>query len=367
MSGGSPAGARPEHAVVHADLLRALTVDSFTGVGLPGDDAAAIADVLVYADLRALDAHGIHRIPAYMERVRRGLAGGTQDLVEVAGRGASRRVDAGFALGPAGATRATDLAVALAAEHGVGLVALGRSTHFGAAGYYVSRMARGGMVGIVTSNGPRGVAPAGAAEAFLGTNPLAIGIPLGARGEFVLDMSTSAIPRERIRQAASAGAALPPDVAIDAAGEPTTDPRSALEGSVLPMAGPKGSGLGLAILLLAGLLCDAEFDDEIGSMERDFDRPQDVGQVFVAIDPEALTPRERAARRLEALVDRFHGLRPAGEDRVAFPGERSEQRARMRLAKGVPVPRERLSRIAQACDAAGLHAVADRARGLAVD
>ncbi|MGQ0574878.1 MAG: Ldh family oxidoreductase [Pseudonocardia sp.] len=346
------------------DLERAVAA-CFAGFGVPGDDAGRVAQVLVYADLRGLTGHGVYRAPAYLERVRRGLAGGTGAMTEVGGIGAVRRVDAGNALGPAAATRAVDLAVSLAGQHGIGLVALRRSTHLGAAGFYVQRAARAGMVAIVTSNGPRAVAPHGAAEAFLGTNPIAVGMPLGRHGELVLDMSTAAMPREQIRIAAAAGTPIPPGMAVDQAGRPTTDAALAMAGSVLPVGGVKGSGLSLVVTLLAGLVCDAEFDDEIGSMYTDFDRPQNLGQVFLVLDPGALGPRAPALARVEAMVDRLHALRVAeGADGVYFSGERGSARAAAGRAAGIPLRPAVLEALALACDAQDLIAEAATVRAL---
>lgn len=350
---------------VDATALERAVAACFAGFGVPADDAALVAEVLVYADLRGLAGHGVYRAPAYLERVRRGLAGGTGGWTEIGGIGAVRRIDAANALGPAAATKAVDLATALARDHGVGLVALRRSTHLGAAGFYVQRAAATGMVAIVTSNGPKAVAPHGAAEAFLGTNPIAVGMPLGRHGQLVLDMSTSAMPREQIRIAANAGRSIPPGMAVDAAGRPTTDAATAMAGSVLPFGGVKGSGLSLVVTLLAGLLCDAEFDDEIGSMYSDFDRPQNLGQVFIVIDPGLLGPRERALARVEELVDRLHALRVAeGAEGVWFSGERGTERARRRRSEGIPLRPAVLEELAAACAKQGLDAEAAAVRAL---
>ncbi|MGH3615915.1 MAG: Ldh family oxidoreductase [Pseudonocardia sp.] len=350
---------------VPADELERVVSECFEGFGVPAGDAAAVGQALVYADLRGLSAHGVYRAPAYLERVRRGLAGGTTAMVEVGGHGAVRRLDAGDALGPAAAVWATDLAMSLAAAHGIGLVSLRRSTHLGAAGFYAQRAARADMVAIVCSNGPKAVAPHGAAEPFLGTNPLAFGVPLGRHGEFVLDMSTSAMPREQIRIAAAAGRSLPPGMAIDHAGRPTTDAVAAMAGSVLPVGGVKGSGLSFVVALLAGLLCDADFDDEIGSMYTDFDRPQNLGQVFIVVDPALLGPREHTRTRVEALVDRLHDLRVAeGADGVYFSGELGARRAQRRRAEGIPVRRDVLEQLAGACEENGLADQAAHVRSL---
>lgn len=345
--------------------LEGLVADCFTGLGLPARDAAAVARVLVYADLRGLAAHGVYRVPAYLERVVRGLAGGTPDELPTSGSGAVRRVDAAHALGPAVAERATDLAIELGREFGIGLVAVHRSTHFGAAGYYVRRVAEQGLVGVVTSNGPRVVAPHGAAEPFLGTNPLAVGVPLGRHGAFVHDMATGA-SRAKIRRAADAGAAIEHGLALDADGLPTTDAAAALLGSVLPVGGAQGSGLALAVALLAGAVAGAEFDDEIAPTYGALDRPQDLGQLVVVLDPASLgLDVDDTRRRTEGFVDRLHGLRPRPGQSVRFSGEAAAERAARAEAEGVEVAAAELERIAAACEAHGLPAPAARARELA--
>lgn len=356
-------GGRSRLAVEH---LHRLVVETFTGAGVPAPDAESVATVLLYADLRGIESHGIHRVPAYLRRVRAGLAGGSDRMVQVGGSRASRRYDAGHALGPAAAIRATDLATDLAATHGIGLVSLGRSTHFGAAGCYATRVACRGMVGIVLSNGPSAVAPHGAAVPMLGTNPLAIGIPLGRHGEFVLDMSTAAVARERMRIAATEGELLEPGTAIDADGHPTLDPLAALGGSVLPVGGPKGSGLGLAITLLTVLFGGGDIDDEIGSMYTDFDRPQNLGQLFIALNPAHTNPGADPTARLATVIDRLHTLRPLVDGvPVRYSGERAADCARERRAAGIPVDPHTLRRIADACTESGLPGTAEHWLALA--
>jgi len=154
-------------------------------------------------------------------------------------------------------------------------------------------------------------------------------------------------------------------MAVDNAGRPTADAVAAMAGSVLPVGGPKGSGLSLMVSLLAALVCDAEPDDEIGSMYTDLDRPQNLGQVFVVFDPGLLGPCEHAITRAEELVDRLHALRVAeGVDGVYFPGERGAERARQRRVDGIPLPPAVLTALAAACEGRGLAAEAAAVRAL---
>ncbi|MEJ7716990.1 MAG: Ldh family oxidoreductase [Thermoleophilaceae bacterium] len=206
---------------------------------MSGGDASAMAEVLVDANLRGVESHGFQRVPTYMGRVSAGLAGAATRS-RCASGGADARIDAADALGPIGATRATDAAIELAREHGIGLVALGNSGHFGAAGYYARRVAGEGLIALVTTNGPGTMAPHGAAEPFVGTSALAIAVPLGRHEPFCLDMSASVVARGKVMRAEAQGTQLEPGIAIDADGRPTLDPAAALAGSVLPLGGPQG-------------------------------------------------------------------------------------------------------------------------------
>jgi LDH2 family malate/lactate/ureidoglycolate dehydrogenase len=350
---------RPGVVVLTASDLDALLRRSFRGVGLAEADADAVSEVLVDANLRGIDSHGIERAPIYMHRVHTGLAGGTDRMSIRADTGAMLWVDAGQALGPAAALRATDLAVERARTHGIALVSVGRSTHFGHAGFYARRGAAQGLLAVIASNAPASMAPHGAATAFLGANPLAVGAPIGRHGEYVLDMSTSVVARGRIRRAGNLGAVIPEGLALDADGRSTTDPAAALAGSVLPVGGPKGSGLALAVSLLTAFLADADFDDEMGSMYSDFSRPQNIGHVILMIDPGRLTDTERASARAEAMIDRLHALLPAeGAEDVRAAGEQSDRYARERLAAGIPIATEEIEALAASCSACGVADVA---------
>jgi LDH2 family malate/lactate/ureidoglycolate dehydrogenase len=361
MSRGGPS-VDEEDLLIDAEGLASLSRECFERLGVPAQDARAVTDVLIDANLHGVPSHGFQRVPIYMRRVHAGLAGGSERLSVVSESGALCRMDAHHALGPAASVKAVDRSLALAREFGVGLVAIGRSTHFGPAGYYARRAAHAGFVSVVMSNAVKRMAPYGAADAFLGTNPLAIAIPLADHDPFVLDMSTSIAAQGRITRAKLLEEPIPEGLALGPDGQPTTDPASALAGSLLPLGGPKGSGLALAISLLAVLLAGADPDDEMGSMYKDFDRPQDSGHIFIAIEGSRLGGAER---RLDEAIERLGALRPvAGCSQVEYPGQAGARLARARLRDGVPIRPAELLDAAQTCDALGLHDLSDRALAL---
>jgi LDH2 family malate/lactate/ureidoglycolate dehydrogenase len=350
---------------VSADELEGLIRACFSGLGLSADDCQVVAEALLYANLRGIDSHGVDRVPVYMRRVHSGLAGGSEKLTVVAQRGALCRIDAAHALGPPAAARAMDAALDIAAELGVGLVALGNATNFGAAGYYALRAVERGMVAIVAGNAPKMMAPHGAREPFLGSNPLAIGIPMGEDDGFLLDMSSTVAARGKLRRAQALGRQIEPGLALDAEGQPTTDPAAALAGVLLPFAGPKGSGLALAITLLGMLLAGADADDEVASIYKDQSRPQNLGQLFVAVDPWAVSDRDEGLAQLRGVADRLHALAPdlrSGPPRYA--GEGAASRAREAQASGITLEVSDLRAVCRACKECGLDEVARQAEGL---
>jgi len=340
--------------------------DCFGQAGLEAADAESIASVLVDANLRGHDSHGVGRVPAYLRRVASGASGGGERLGEPTGEGPLWRLDAGATLGPLAAMRGTELATELAADHGIGLVAVGNSSHFGAAGLYARRLAERQLIGLVTTNGPANMAPHGSSEPFLGTNAFAIAVPLADGEQFVLDASCSITARGKIIRSRELGQALEPGLALDRDGKPTEDPAAALAGVVLPFAGPKGSGIALAISLAVGVLAGASFDHEAGSMYGADSGPQDIGHLFLAIDPWRLADQDVVRERIERLIEQLHGLRPlAGHEGVLYPGERGASERRSRLGSGIPLAAEELAAIAAVCDELGYADPAARARSLA--
>jgi LDH2 family malate/lactate/ureidoglycolate dehydrogenase len=340
----------------------ALAQECFEGLGIRAEDAQVVAEVLLDANLHGVPSHGFQRVPIYMQRVHAGLARGTEGLSAVAEAGALCRIDADYALGPAAAVKALERALGLARQLGVGVVAVGRSTHFGAAGYYARRAAKEGFVSITITNATARMAPYGASEAFLGTNPLAIGIPLAGRAPFVLDIASSVAAQGTITRAKEMGTEIPLGLALDAQGAPTSDPVAALAGSLLPMAGTKGSGLALAIALLVVLLGEADCDDEMASLYNDSDRLQNTGHVFIAIEPSRL---RTDPARISGMIDRLLALRSANAvSAIAYPGARSARLAAERRRNGVPLTRAEIQRVADACASYGLTGV--RAQALAL-
>lgn len=291
-------------------------------VGMGAEDAALVADSLVLAELRGVRSHGLIRLPIYVERIRRGLVDPRAKLQVVSETDAAAALDACNGHGIPAGVRAMDLCIEKARRSGVALVTVRRSNHFGMAWYFARRAVAQDMIGIAASNSDAFMAPWGAGKRYLGTNPLAIGIPAGEEPPIALDMATSVAAHGRILLAKERGEPIPQGWAIDREGRPTTDPSAALEGALLPFGGAKGSAIALIIDLVCGPLAGALTGPFIAPLYTGLDRPQGLGHLFAAVDIAAFTDPAEFKRRVDESIRAVRALPPAaGFDRVMLPGE----------------------------------------------
>jgi LDH2 family malate/lactate/ureidoglycolate dehydrogenase len=173
----------------------------------------------------------------------------------------------------------------------------------------------------VTANASPGIAPTGGMRPALGTNPIAIAIPAGRHRPIVVDMATAAIPKNKLLLAAKKGERIPPGLALDAEGRPTTDPAEALKGAILPAAGPKGYGLAVAVDALSGALTGSACALDVISIGSSMTEPPNIGNFFMAIKVDAFLPLEEFKARIDNMIDGDQG-RPEGPGRRGDPDAR---------------------------------------------
>lgn len=332
--------------VAHGDLAR-FVADAFQAKGMRADDAAAVAEVLVWANLRGIDSHGVSRIPRYLEFLGQGdMDPKAEPRVHRLGD-ALIHVDAMRAAGPVAMKRcvAAMLEMIPAAGACVGIVS--RTTHAGAVGRYALELAGHGHAAIVIAAGMPNMAYHGVRVASLSTSPIAIAIPGGSEGPILLDMATAVAAAGRINQAKLAGQPIPDGWALAKDGEPTTDPAKA--DIALPLGGAKGSGLAFMFECLTGLIPAAPI--LVRAIGAPGPRRNAQNAMVMAIDVARVRPLAEFQRDVEALVGVIKSLpRRPGVDEVLLPGERSRRTARMRERTGVPIsPRiwQQLDAVAQ--------------------
>lgn len=317
------------------DLLRTV----FRGLGAREGAAQVQAEILTEADLRALPSHGLQRLPVLVERIRKGLIRLDAEPVKEWKAGAVLSVDGRDGLGPAVVVASLKELAPAARSHGIAALALRDCSHLGMLSYYCSRQADAGLICIAMTTSEALVHPYGGAEALIGTNPLAIGIP-SVPQPFVFDMATSIIPMGKVLAYLARGESLEPGWAVDAEGRSTTDPEAARWGSIAPFGGAKGYGLGVSIGILAGLLSGGDVGKEVrGTLDTEYRCTK--GDLFILIDPEAFPGGNGLAEAAGRYLDELRASRPQeGFERVAVPGDRSSAVREERLRTGISHPED---------------------------
>ncbi len=326
---------KPEKVRVSASDLRTLVGTMFETLGTSKADAQSVAEVLVWANLRGVDSHGVSRIPRYVELFENGDAKVQPKLTVAKPRSGIVTIEADGAPGPVAMSRAVQEAVAAARSTGIAWAAVRGTVHTGAIGYYTSQVAAAGMVGIGIVAGVPNMAYTGAKGAAVATSPLSIAVPSASHGLVVLDMATAVIALGRIAQLRASNTPLPEGAALTAAGEPTTDPT--LAEIPMPMAGAKGAGLSLMFELLTGVLLGNPVVSRFHSGSADGKRHRQNGTI-IALDIAAFMPIEDFKASVDATLAAVKGLPRSADAAILFPGERGARVYKEREAKGIPVP-----------------------------
>ncbi len=327
-------------ATITLEALHDLAARALARAGANPVMAAATARALVYADAQGLASHGVSRVPQYATHLGNGRADGAAQPQVVRVKGGAVLVDARSGLAFPACALAVDEAIARAREFGVAFAGVTNSHHFGAAAYHLEPVGAAGLVGLAMGNSPAAMAVAGGRRPLLGTNPIAAVFPRRAAAPLLIDLSLSEVARGKLMVAAKEGKAIPLGWALDGDGQPTTDPKAGLEGSMLPLGGTKGAMLALVVELLVTALTGAAMGFEASSFFVDEGNRPRIGQAFLVIDPGALAGRDTYLARTEALIAEM-----SKDPGVRLPGDRRRALAAAASANGVDVPEALLAQL----------------------
>lgn len=308
-------------------------------LGEERENAKLAAAALVAADMRGVSTHGVNLLRLVSQRVGAGMLALPTRIEARKDDVTTAVLDGNNGLGQVAASRASSLCVEKAKQAGLGMVVVRNTNNLGALGYYTLQSASNyGVVAILTTNGNPSVAPHGAADPFFGTNPLSIAVPSAGGRALVLDMSASVVARGKIRLAAMSGESIPLGWACDETGQPTTDPKRALKGSLLPLGGPKGSGLAMMIDILSGVLSGSSYGRGLKSFH-ELDGATGVGACFIAIDVGRFVDPESFARTIREYVGDIKALRKQpGVNEILVPGEVELAREEESRRLGIELP-----------------------------
>lgn len=341
---------------VDADTLSRLTRDIFIGWHAPEEDAAWVATLLVRANLRGHDSHGVIRIPHYVRSLKAGETNPTPSIKVEHETAVIARLDGDLGFGQVVARRGIALAIDKAKAQGLSAVTLRRTNHVGRLADYAEMAAAEGLVGMLWVNVPMAlnVAPWGGAARRLGTNPHAIAVP-GPGGTIAMchDFATSVWAEGKLKVKFNRGESCPPGIMLNGSGVPSTDPREYYvepPGSLLTAGQHKGYGLSLAIEVLAGILSGTgAARPERGAVQN--------GTLIMCLDVERFLPLED----FHAEVARLFGFvrsapLAAGAREILIPGEPEARMERERRANGVPLDDETWRQIRECAAEVGVAA-----------
>jgi (2R)-3-sulfolactate dehydrogenase (NADP+) len=330
---------------VSAGALRDLTSAALLAAGATVACAHATAKALVYADVRGLSSHGVARLPMYLAQLRNARVDAAAVPRIVRDKGAAFLVDAADGL----AFEACELAIATGIERartfGTAAASITRSHHFGAAAYHLEAVAEAGLVGLAFSNAPGAMPAWGGSRPLFGTNPVAAVFPRANAAPLLIDLSLSQVARGKIMVAARDGKPIPEGWATTADGQPTTNPRAALEGMMLPFGGAKGAMLALMVELLCAALSGAQFGAEAGSFLTEAGPRSRVGHLFWLLDPDALAGTRAYRERVETLIELM-----LADPEVRLPGYRRHDLASASETTGITLSRGLFDQITALAD-----------------
>lgn len=306
--------------VIEAEKVKELASRKLKEAGLNGIHAEKVAEVLVHADLRNVNSHGVLRTEHYVNRLKAGGINPDAQISFKATGPVTGIVNGDDGFGHMIGDVAIDHAIDMARQSGVGMVTAINSSHCGALSYFVQKAAEANLIGIAMTHTDKVVVPFGGSSPFFGTNPIAYGVPAKNNKPFILDMATSNVALGKVLQAREEGKDIPSGWGVDKNGTPVTDPNKVV--SLAPFGGPKGYGLAVIVDIFSGLLAGAAFGPHISKMYDDLDQKRKLGHYFCVINPSFFTDTDTFLEQMDRMMDELKQVPPAPDiERVFVPGE----------------------------------------------
>jgi len=341
----------PDSTTITADEFCRFAISVFQCAGLPAEQAQQAVAPLVWASLRGVDTHGIRNFkPYYVDGLIAGRIASTAACEIEYETPLSARANGADGLGLSAAGWGMRLAIDKAETSGIGLISMRNSNHLGAAGYFSQLAVEQDMIGLCLSGhlygegNATGMPPVFGLQPMFGTNPLSVAIPCGDEPTYVLDMSTSVVPVNRVEMMQEQGQSIPLGWCLDAAGRPTSDPGQAA--IFLPLGGTrelgahKGFGLAMLVEVLTALLSNgwAPATDSTPADAPGVYHQERIAHFFGAIRIDLFRAAGEFRQAMDAMIGSLHRAQPApGHERIFVPGEIEHDTQRIRSRQGIPL------------------------------
>lgn len=307
------------YTVNYQDLFD-YTMKVFQKYDVPEEHAKVIADVLVHANLRGVDSHGVLRLEHYIKRIS---SGGINTNPKVQFETTSKStgiMDGDNGFGHYISNQAVEKGVELCLDNGISAVAVKNSSHCGALSYFVDKIANKKLIGIAMTHTDSSVIPFGGKGPYFGTNPIAFGFPMSKDDNVILDFSTSTVALGKILNSQNNNKTIPDGWGVDSEGNTTNDPDKVAY--LTPFGGPKGYGLAMVVEIFSSLLSGSAFGPHITKMYGDYNKNRELGHFFILIDPSKFVSIDDFTNRLIQMTQEIKQVQPSnGIKEVLVPGD----------------------------------------------
>ena len=325
--------------LVREENLKSYVAKVLQSVGSSPEDSLFVAEVLVEADLRGVESHGVTRLPGYISMIENDLLNLSPNIKILKDSGATASIDGDMGFGMLTAFKGMSIAIDKARDFGVGAVTASNMAHTGMVGFFTMHAAQKGFIGMAMNNGPTIVPPFGGLTPTYATNPFSVAFPSTDGKPIVLDMATSMVAAGKLRLAAKKGETIPSDWGIDKDGNETTDPEQVIHGGFLQWAGGyKGFGLATMVEILGGVLSGGLFGLKMPALVNFGQDPLIANGFYLAIDIERFMPLEIFGQKISSLVqDVKSSKKIKGVEQIYMPGEPEFENKAKRLESGIPL------------------------------
>ncbi|MBM7691694.1 ureidoglycolate dehydrogenase (NAD+) [Peribacillus deserti] len=331
---------------VQSKDLENLVEEIFLNAGLDRKQALSITKHLVNANLRGVDSHGVSRVGIYTKRLEQGLVNREFNPIHSKETPVSLLIDAQNCSGIPIAHYGMKKAIQKAKKSGIGMVGIQNSNHCGMLADYTRIAVENDCIAIATTNAPSTMPPWGAKERFFGTNPISYGIPAGQEKDIIFDMATSKVARGKIILAEKRNQQIPLGWALSSEGTPTSDPKEAINGVVLPVGEHKGYGIAFLVECLSSLFTGAAYGPFIGDLYNNFIDKQNVGQFFLVMRADLFQDLDVFKHRIDQMIREIRALPlMEGVEKIYLPGEIEMENELDRRKNGIPLGKETVSEI----------------------
>ncbi|MEQ9716282.1 MAG: Ldh family oxidoreductase [Candidatus Asgardarchaeum sp.] len=327
---------------IKSEILSNFCKNVLLKAGLNKEDAFAVADSLIFANLRGIDSHGIIRFPFYLKRIEVKGTNSHPQIKKIQEGPSTVLLDGDNGMGQVIGAYAAQLAVQKAKDTGIAIVGVRGSSHYGAASYYSVLISQEKMIGLSMTGSDPVMVAWGGSKSVIGNNPFSFAVPFKKEKPIVLDISTSTVAGGKVRLAAKNKQKIPKNWIIDKNGKYTDDPNDLTDGgALLPFGEHKGYGLAIIIEILSSALTGAGLLSQIPLWIKDFEKPLNIGHLFGAINIENFINYDLFIERLEYIVKQLKDSPLAeGFSNIFVPGEIEYEEVKIRQEEGIPISEE---------------------------